>query len=152
MNALDRHIVECLQHGLPLGERPYRDAAALLGTDEATLITRLEALLADGVLSRFGPLFNVERGGGAFSLCALAVPEERFDEVAEQVNALPEVAHNYEREHRFNMWFVLATETPDGIARAIAEIERRSGLEVFDFPKRREFFVGLRFRLGPEAA
>jgi hypothetical protein len=63
--------------------------------------------------------------------------------VAAAVNAVPEVAHNYAREHVFNMWFVLATETPDGIARAAARIERDTGLPVYLMPKREEFFVGL---------
>jgi hypothetical protein len=61
-----------------------------------------------------------------------------------QVNARPEVAHNYERTHRLNMWFVLATETPDGIRRVAREIEEETGLKVFRFPKEREFFVGFR--------
>ncbi len=77
-------------------------------------------------------------------LAALAVPEARYAEVTEAVNALPEVAHNYRREHRLNMWFVLATETPDGIADAIRRIEAATGLDVFAFPKLREFFVDMR--------
>ena len=68
----------------------------------------------DKTLTRFGPMFQVERMGGAFVLAALAVPEADYERVAELVNALPEVAHNYRREHALNMWFVLATETPGG--------------------------------------
>jgi hypothetical protein len=60
------------------------------------------------------------------------------------VNALPEVAHNYRREHELNMWFVLATEKPDGIADAITRIEAATGLPVYAFPKEREFFVEMR--------
>ncbi len=89
-------------------------------------------------------MYQVERMGGAFVLAALAVPEADFERVAEQVNALPEVAHNYRREHRLNMWFVLATETHAGIDAAIARIERETGLHVFAFPKEREYFVEMR--------
>jgi DNA-binding Lrp family transcriptional regulator len=89
-------------------------------------------------------MFQIEAIGGAFVLAALAVPEDRFDEVAAQVNALPEVAHNYRREHALNMWFVLATETVDGIAQAIARIEQSTGLTVYAFPKEREFFVEMK--------
>ena len=60
------------------------------------------------------------------------------------VNARPEVAHNYERAHRLNMWFVLATETPEGIERVARVIEGQTGLKVLQFPKEREFFVGFR--------
>ncbi len=120
--------------------------AESLGTTEAELLARLERLLADKVLTRFGPMFQIERLGGRFVLAALAVPEDRFAEVTGLVNALPEVAHNYRREHRLNMWFVLATETPDGIADATRRIEAATGLPVFAFPKLREFFVDMRLK------
>ncbi|HMZ00512.1 MAG TPA: Lrp/AsnC family transcriptional regulator, partial [Burkholderiaceae bacterium] len=130
----------------PLCDAPYQAVAEQLGTTEADVLARLRRLLDDKVLTRFGPMFQVERLGGRFVLAALAVPEARFDAVAAQVNALPEVAHNYRREHRLNMWFVLATETPEGIADAIRRIETDTGLRVFAFPKRREFFVDMRLQ------
>jgi siroheme decarboxylase len=144
LTELDRRIINALQGDFPLVEEPYAAVAASLGIAEEMLLARLSALLEERVLTRFGPLFQVERMGGRFLLAALAVPEERFDEVAEQVNALPEVAHNYRREHALNMWFVLATETPEGIERATACIEAATGLPVFAFPKEREFFVELK--------
>lgn len=147
MDALDRRIVNELQGGFPVCDRPFAAVAARLDTDEETLIARLQALLDSGVLSRFGPMYHAERMGGALTLAAMEVPEERFDEVAEQVNAFPEVAHNYRREHRFNMWFVLATEAPERIGEIVAAIEGRTGLKVYDMPKREEFYVGLHFQV-----
>jgi len=144
MTELDREIVNALQGGFPLCERPYAEAAARLGIDEATLLAHLAALLADGTLTRFGPLFDAAALGGAFTLCAMHVPQGEFERVAGIVNAFPEVAHNYERAHRLNMWFVLATEKPEGIAGAIARIEAATGLRVLDFPKLDEYFVELR--------
>ena len=146
LDDLDRRIINALQGGFPLCDEPYREVADGLGTTEAELLARLQRLLDARVLTRFGPMFQIERLGGRFVLAALAVPEERFDEVTAQVNALPEVAHNYRREHRLNMWFVLATETPDGIAQAIARIEAATGLPVFAFPKLQEFFVDMRLK------
>ena len=146
LDALDRRIINALQGGFPISDEPYREVAETLGTTEAELLARLERLLAARVLTRFGPMFQIERLGGRFVLAALAVPEDRFAEVTELVNALPEVAHNYRREHRLNMWFVLATETPDGIADATRRIEAATGLPVFAFPKLREFFVDMRLK------
>lgn len=146
LNPLDQAIVDQLQGGFPLLPAAFDHAAAPLGISGDTLISRLDSLLARKVLTRFGPMFQIERMGGAFVLAALAAPEARFAEVAEQVNALPEVAHNYRREHALNMWFVLATETPEGIAQAIARIEAATGLPVFAFPKLREFFVDMRLK------
>lgn len=144
LDAVDRQIIDKLQGDFPLCERPYADAAERLGMTEDELLTRLQRLLDDKVLTRFGPMVQIERMGGAFVLAALAVPEARYDEVTALVNALPQVAHNYRREHALNMWFVLATETPQGIAEAIARIERDTRLPVFAFPKEREYFVEMK--------
>jgi DNA-binding Lrp family transcriptional regulator len=145
VDTLDRAIVNALQGGFPLSERPYAEVAARLGTSEDELMRRLEALLAGGTLTRFGPMYHAERLGGALTLAAMQVPAAGFERVVAQVNAHPEVAHNYERAHAFNMWFVLATETPERITEVIAEIERETGLPVYNMPKLEEFYVGLRF-------
>ncbi|MFO1234716.1 MAG: hypothetical protein U1E47_06555 [Rivihabitans pingtungensis] len=151
LNPLDQAIIDRLQGDFPLCAYPYDEAAAPLGIDADTLMARLDTLLARRVLTRFGPMFQVERMGGAFVLAALAAPEARFAEVAEQVNALPEVAHNYRREHTLNMWFVLATAHPDGIDAARQRIEAATGLTVRLFPKLREYYVGMRFTVGGRA-
>ena len=144
LSDIDRRILATLQGDFPICERPYAEAAAQLGIGEAELLARLEFLLADKVLTRFGPMFQIEEMGGAFVLAALAVPEARYEEVTSLVNALPQVAHNYRREHQLNMWFVLATESKAGIAEAIAQIEHDTGLPVYAFPKEREFFVEMK--------
>lgn len=144
MDELDRAIVNALQGGFPICDEPYRETAERLGLSEAELIVRLQRMLETKTLTRFGPMFQVERMGGAFVLAALAVPEADYERVAEQVNALPEVAHNYRREHALNMWFVLATEMPEGIPEAVGKIERETGLKVYAFPKLKEYFVEMK--------
>jgi siroheme decarboxylase len=145
MDDIDRRLIDRLQDGFPLDDRPFQVVAAELGLDEDDVIHRVRRLRETGVLTRFGPLFHAERLGGALLLAAMKVPAEDFERVAMLVNELPEVAHNYARDHAFSMWFVLATETPEGIDAAIAEIERRTGLTVHPMPKLAEYFVGLRF-------
>ena len=147
MDDLDRRIINQLQGCFPVSERPYRDAARKLDSSESELITRIRCMLDDGLLTRFGPLFHAERMGGALSLCALKVPADRFDEVTEKVNSFPEVAHNYQREHKMNMWFVLATETPEQLDETIQRIEECTGLEVYNFPRQAEYYVGLNLKV-----
>ncbi len=148
IDATDRAIIDHLQGGFPICERPYAQAAAALGIGEDELLERLQRLLDARVLTRFGPMFQVERMGGAFVLAAMRVPEANWQQVVDIVNAFPAVAHNYRRESDracpFNMWFVLATETADGIAAAVRTIEAASGLPVFAFPKLREYFVEMK--------
>ncbi len=146
LDEIDRNLINALQGDFPLVPEPYRLVAEALGLSEAEVLRRLDSLLERRVLTRFGPMFQIERAGGAFVLAAMRVPEAGFERVAAQVNAFPEVAHNYRREHAMNMWFVLATATPQGIARTIAAIEAETGLPVFDFPKEREYFVEMKLR------
>jgi DNA-binding Lrp family transcriptional regulator len=138
LDRIDRRLLERLQDGIAVEPYPFREI----------VIARIRRLLDNGTLTRFGPLFNADEMGGAFCLCAMAVPAARFDAIAETVNGFAEVAHNYERAHRLNMWFVLACEKPDRIASVAAEIEAATGLEVLRFPKEAEFFVGLRVPVG----
>jgi DNA-binding Lrp family transcriptional regulator len=143
MDQLDKRIINYLQQGFPICASPYQQVAEELGIEQAELLNRLQTLLADGVLSRFGPLFHAEQMGGALTLAAIKVPEQRFEEVTEIVNAFPEVAHNYARNHALNMWFVLATEHREQVASVIADIEQQTGLSVYNMPKISEYYVGL---------
>ena len=101
-------------------------------------------MLDAGTLTRFGPMYDAERLGGAFTLCAMGVPEADFERVAALVNAHAEVAHNYQRAHRYNLWFVLATGARAQIAPVIAAIEAETGCAVLDLPREQEYFVELR--------
>jgi siroheme decarboxylase len=144
IDPTERAIINGLQGGFPLTPQPFRDAGRNLGLSEGELIDGIHHLVETGRLSRFGPLWNAEALGGAFCLCAMAVPPERFEAVADQVNAFPEVAHNYERNHALNMWFVVSSERPGRIAEVLDAIAAQTGLEVYRMPKLREFFVGFR--------
>ncbi len=146
MDDIDRKIINALQGGFPISEQPYAEAAAKLGLDEATLISRVRALLAEGTLSRFGPLYDAERLGGAVTLAAMAVPDAHFDAICELVNDHPEVAHNYAREHALNMWFVVAAESRERIDAVLDAIEAETGCDVFDMPKEETFFLALRLQ------
>ena len=156
----DLRLVSYLHGGFPLSDRPFAEVGQALGCSEDAVIERLQRLLAHGDLTRFGPLFQIERAGGRFVLAAMAVPEPRFAEVTALLDAMPEVAHNYRRESAhpeqpdatpLNMWFVLAVESAEALPAVLARIEALTGLPVFDFPKEREFFVELRLPLTPEA-
>ncbi|MBL9061865.1 AsnC family transcriptional regulator [Tabrizicola sp.] len=144
LDRTDRLLINRLQDGLPLVHAPFAAVAAEAGIPETEVVDRITHLREIGAITRFGPFLDAEAMGGAFCLCAMAVPEGRFDEVMTLVNAHPEVAHNYERQHKLNMWFVLACERPGQIAEAAERIEREAGLTVLRFPKMKEFFIGFR--------
>lgn len=143
-DATDRRVLNRLQDGFPLCERPFLVVAKEMGLAENDLIARVTHLRESGVVSRFGPLFNVERAGGAVTLAAMKVPDADVEVVAEKLNAMPEVAHNYLRDHRFNLWFVLAAETQHLLDKCLCEIELRTGYPVYSMPKLSEYFLDLR--------
>lgn len=147
LGPTEKAIINGLQGGFPLTPRPFRDAGRSLGLSENELIEGIEHLLNTGCLSRFGPLWNAEGLGGAVCLCAMAVPPDRFDEVAGVVNAYPEVAHNYERSHTLNMWFIISCRQAERIQEVIAAIAAQTGLTVYPMPKLREFFVDFRLEV-----
>jgi len=144
MDAIDRKLINALHGGVPIEERPYLLIGGQLGISEEEVIERLQRLLEDRTLTRFGPLYDAVKLGGAFTLAAMSVPAEWFDEVAEIVNSFPEVAHNYAREHALNMWFVVGAEKPERIAEVLSQIKERTGIEVLNMPKEEEYFLELR--------
>jgi DNA-binding Lrp family transcriptional regulator len=150
LSQLERDFINNYQGGFPLQERPFKTIAEQLSCTEDKLIETVNNLKSQKLLSRFGPLYDAARLGGGLTLAAIAVPEDRYEVVTEQVNNYPEVAHNYRREHKLNMWFVLATETPVEIAQTISSIEQTTGLTVYNFPKQQEFYIGLWLHLSAD--
>ena len=146
MDAIDREIINRYQGDFPVVDRPFLALAEVLGVSEDEVMSRIQAMLDNGTLTRFGPLYNIDRMGGIFSLCAMQVPEPDFEQVAEQVNAFAEVAHNYARDHSLNMWFVVAAESKQALRQTLDRIEHSTGLKVYNFPKQREFYVNFRPR------
>ena len=147
IDPTDQAIINQLQNGFPICDRPYQEMADRFNITEQELILRLQQMLKQKQLSRFGPMYNAERMGGGLSLCAMHIPSTEFDKVTAQVNGFSEVAHNYARDHHLNMWFVLATETPEHIEEALAKIEQITGHKVYNMPKIEEFFIGLKFEV-----
>ncbi len=144
MDAIDKRIINQLQGGFPICESPYQLIASKLGLTETNLIERIKLLLESGLISRFAPLYHAEKMGGALTLAAIKAPEETFDTLAKIINSFPEVAHNYQRNHVLNMWFVIASDHPERVAKVIQAIEEQTGLVVYNMPKINEYFVGLK--------
>ncbi len=145
-SSLERRLLDEFQGGFPLEERPFRVIAERLGTTEAEVIEALRGLQEHGVVSRVGPVFRPNRVG-ASTLAAMRVPPERLAEVAERVSARPEVNHNYERDHEFNLWFVVTAADRQGVRAVLDEIAAATGLEVMDLPMVEDYFINLGFPL-----
>jgi len=147
LSTIDKCIINRLQGGFPLSENPWDEIADALLISVNELIDRVQVLQQQGFISRFGPMYHAEKMGGALTLAAMRVPQDDFDHVCELVNSHDQVAHNYARDHALNMWFVIATESADEIQQVIDNIERQTGLRVYNMPKQKEYFLQLKFEV-----
>lgn len=146
LDAIDRRLLNDFQQGFPLSARPYAEVGARLGIGEAEVLARLARLNAAGAVSRVGAVLAPKRLGIS-TLAAMAVPPRRLEAVAELVSAYPEVNHNYEREHRVNLWFVVTARDKARLDEVLAEIELFTGIEVLDLPMLEEYHIDLGFQL-----
>jgi DNA-binding Lrp family transcriptional regulator len=146
VTALEFRLLNDFQRRFPLVPEPYAVLAETLGVGEGEVLAGLARLRASGAVSRVGAVF---RPGaiGASTLAAMAVPPERLDAVAAIVSRFPEVNHNYEREHRYNLWFVAAGADDDALAVILERVERATGVEVLALPLVEEYHIDLGFRL-----
>jgi len=146
LNPLERRLLNDFQDGFPLTPRPFQTIAERVGSTEDEVMQTLQLLQTHRLISRVGPVFRPNRVG-ASTLAAMEVPAERLETVAEIVNGYAEVNHNYEREHRLNLWFVVTAATRDALDGVLAEIAAVTGLEVIDLPMIEDFHINLGFPL-----
>ena len=149
MNALsaqDCALLNRVQKNFPLESHPFATIAQQLGMTESAVVERLQALAADGAISRFGAVFkpNVV---GVSTLAALAVPQDRIEETAAMVNAMPGVNHNYLREHEYNLWFVIVGSNRTELDERLNEIESSTGYPLLDLPMEQAYHIDLGFAL-----
>lgn len=140
----EMRLLNAFQRGFPLVAQPYDDVARALDADEAWVRERLGARLADGTVSRIGAVL-APGAIGASTLAALAVPPARLAAVAASVSAHREVNHNYEREHAYNLWFVVTAASTAALARVLDDIARETGLAPLALPLEREYWIDLGF-------
>jgi DNA-binding Lrp family transcriptional regulator len=146
VNELDKQLLNEFQRDFPLSPTPYAVIAETLGVTEDDVIESLRALVDNGTVSRVGPVFRPNQIGSS-TLAAMAVPAARLQEVAELVNAFAEVNHNYEREHRFNLWFVVTAASRERLQAILTEIEQRTNIPALSLPMLKEYHINLGFRL-----
>jgi DNA-binding Lrp family transcriptional regulator len=146
LDALDFRLVNDWQRGFPLTAQPYAVLGHELGLAEAEVIGRLGRLVDAGAISRVGAVFRPHVLGHS-TLAALACPADRLESVAALVSACPEVNHNYEREHPYNLWFVVTAPSAERVAGVLAEVHRASGLKPLDLPMLTDYHIDLGFDL-----
>ena len=146
LSDLEKRLLDAYQHDFPLTPSPYRDIAREVGSDEQTVIETLNRLKNRGLISRIGAVVTPHKAGWS-TLAAMAVPPDRLEAVAALVSDFAEVNHNYEREHRLNLWFVVTGPDVAHVRSVLRDVAARTGLAVLDLPLVEAFRLDLGFSL-----
>jgi DNA-binding Lrp family transcriptional regulator len=145
-SALEKRLLNDFQHDLPLSATPYADMAAQLGVSENEVLNTVRKLQHDGVISRVGPVFTPNRIGVS-TLAAMSIPPQELECVARIISAFPEVNHNYERDHEFNLWFVVTACSEEHLDIVLHEIEQHAEYPLMSLPMLEDYFIDLGFKL-----
>ena len=146
LTSLHKRLLNDFQRDFPLSPRPYQDIANALGVSEDEVLSALTELNDNNFISRIGPIIPPNHIGVS-TLVAMAIPEQQLQAVADKISAYPEVNHNYEREHRFNLWFVVIASDTAHLQAVLDSIEQKTGYKTMSVPLLDDFFIDLGFKL-----
>ena len=146
LTDLHKHLLNDFQRDFPLVERPYLEIANKLGVSEEDIMSALTELCDNQLISRIGPVIPPNRIGTSM-LVAMAVPDADLERVADIISQYPEVNHNYERENRFNLWFVVVASSLEQLHHVLDDMERSTGYKTQRLPLLNDFFIDLGFGL-----
>lgn len=145
-SVLEQHLLNDFQRDLSLSETPYADMAKQLNVSEQEVLQAIQSLQDRGVISRVGPVFRPNRIGVS-TLAAMAIPQHKLECVARIISAFPEVNHNYERDHEYNLWFVVTASSEEHLDIVLYEIEQHAEHPLMSLPMLDDYFIDLGFQL-----
>lgn len=145
-SPLEQHLLNDFQRDLSLSATPYADMAKQLGVSEEDVLQSIKSLQKRGVISRVGPVFRPNRIGVS-TLAAMAVPDDKLECVARIISAFPEVNHNYQRDHDYNLWFVVTASSEEHLDIVLYEIEQHTEHSLMSLPMLDDYFIDLGFKL-----
>ncbi|MBA7616400.1 hypothetical protein ES703_23696 [subsurface metagenome] len=152
LTRFQKRLCNELQEGLPICAEPYDDLARYMDSDEKTVLEQIEELEKVGVIRRICALINYRALGMTSTLVAAHIPEENLQEVAQAVNSLENVSHNYRRHHYYNLWFTLQAQTGKQIEVMLSNLSGRFGIDFHNLSVKRVFKLDVRFDAESEEA
>ncbi|MGI9316125.1 MAG: Lrp/AsnC family transcriptional regulator [bacterium] len=144
LSKTEQKLLNDFQRDFPLHQRPFDHIAKKLGITEQEVIEMLKRLKAGRMVTRVGPVFTANRIGVS-TLAAVAADPVEITKIAGMINRYPEVNHNYEREHKFNLWFVVTAATSSQLQHVVEDIELKTGLKVLVLPMLKDYYIDLGF-------
>ena len=149
LSPLDKQLLNNYQQEFPLSPRPYLTIAEALGVTENEVLAAYNALAEKDFISRIGPIIQANHIGLS-TLIAMAIPTDQLTVTANIISCFAEVNHNYEREHHFNLWFVLIAADEQHLHTTVTDIEVQTGFKTMQLPLLEDYFINLGFQLDLE--
>lgn len=139
-------VLAALAAEVPLVARPFAAAARALGADEAEVLAVARELRAERALKSLSAVFAPTLLGYRGTLAAVSVTEEAAEDVAHTLAEHANVTHVFERDDRFNVWFVVAAEGSARLRSVLEDAAVRAGArEVLALPDDRVMKLTLDF-------
>lgn len=151
LDQIDRSILDNLQNEMPLSCQPFKDIADQLKVSENEVIERIKTMKESGLIRRIGGIMNSRQLGYFSTLCAMTVPKERIEEVAETINRLAGVTHNYLRDHHLNIWFTLTSPSRFDMEKQLQDLEQACGLKILPMPAQKLYKIKVSFDMGDKS-
>jgi DNA-binding Lrp family transcriptional regulator len=146
LDEVDRSILRELQGNLPVVKTPFAALAARVKITEDELFRRIERLIDSGIIRKFGLRIDSRKVGFASTLVAMKVSPEKLDEVADMLNSIESVTHNYARDHEYNLWFTVIERDEESLKDTLKEISEMVEFEeMLNLPVLRKFKINVRF-------
>lgn len=148
MDHIDKDILNQIQSGFPISQRPYLEIGKQVGLSENEVLDRIGKLKEEGIIRRIGGNFDSKKLGFISTLCAAKVPEHRIDSFVKTVNDYPGVTHNYLRNHDYNIWFTFIASDMETIDHALSTISDKTGVQdILNLPAIRMFKIKVDFEV-----
>lgn len=147
MDNLDKKILDIIQTNFPLAPRPYAELGQALNITEAEALARVRALKQRKIIRRLGANFQSKKLGFRSTLCAAKVPADKLDNFVAEVNALPEVTHNYIRKNVYNVWFTCIHSSWENVCQTLDTLSVKTGIDILNLPATRLYKIKVNFKM-----
>lgn len=144
----NKTLLNNIQMDFPIDPRPFNIIAEKLGLTEDEVINRIRQMKEDLLIRRIGGNFSPDKLGYFSTLCAARVPKEKIDLFTKTVNSYSGVTHNYQRDHRFNIWFTFIAPSVEMIEKSLKEISEATQVEpILNLPATKVFKISANFKV-----
>jgi len=153
LDAVDQAILNKIQVAFPLDSRPYLQIGEEVGISENEAWQRVDTLRKKGIIRRIGAIFDSRSLGYVSTLCAAKVPEAKISILAQLMQGITEITHNYLRNHpKYNLWFTIIAESQERLEEVLTIVQTSlNSKEVYNLPAIQVFKIGVVFSLGSES-